>query len=74
MLLAAGWLAPDRWSALAMGASIVLVWIAELFNSGIEALADSITTSAHPLIGRAKDMGSAAVMLSLCLVVVTCPL
>lgn len=45
--------------------SITLVLIIELLNSAIEALADSISTEHHPLLGRAKDMGSAAVLLSL---------
>jgi len=47
--------------------SMLLVLIAELFNSAVEALADAISTAPHPLIGRAKDLGSAAVMLSITL-------
>ena len=54
-----------------MVASIVLVWVVELLNSAVEALADTISVEHHPLLGRAKDLGSAAVMLSLVLVVVT---
>jgi diacylglycerol kinase (ATP) len=46
---------------------VVLVWIVELLNSSIEALADTVSREAHPLIGRAKDLGSAAVMGSLLL-------
>jgi len=69
MLLLAPWLAPSRGALVAMVASVVLVWIVELLNSGIEAVADAVTEEAHPLIGRAKDFGSAAVMLSLVLVV-----
>ena len=63
----AWWLAPGRWQALALTASVVLVWIVELLNSSIEALADAVSREAHPLIGRAKDLGSAAVMGSLLL-------
>ena len=63
----AWWLAPGRWQALALTASVVLVWIVELLNSSIEALADTVSREAHPLIGRAKDLGSAAVMGSLLL-------
>ena len=63
----AWWLAPGRWKALALTASVVLVWIVELLNSSIEALADTVSREAHPLIGRAKDLGSAAVMGSLLL-------
>ncbi len=44
---------------------IFLVLIAELINSGIEALADCITEEQHPLIKRAKDVGSAAVFIAL---------
>jgi diacylglycerol kinase (ATP) len=50
--------------ALLLG-SLFFVLIIEILNSAIEALADSITLTHHPLIGRAKDLGSAAVMLSL---------
>ncbi len=45
---------------------LFLVVIAELINSAIEALADCITTEIHPLIKRAKDIGSAAVFVALC--------
>jgi diacylglycerol kinase (ATP) len=71
LLALACWLAPGRWQWLAMVASVVLVWIVELINSAIEALADAITVDRHPLLGRAKDLGSAAVMLSLLMVVAT---
>jgi diacylglycerol kinase (ATP) len=67
LLALAWWLAPGRWEALALSASIVLVWIVELLNSAVEALADMISVERHPLIGRAKDLGSAAVMCSLLL-------
>jgi diacylglycerol kinase (ATP) len=67
LLALAWWLAPGRWQALALTASVVLVWIVELLNSSIEALADTVSREAHPLIGRAKDLGSAAVMGSLLL-------
>ena len=50
---------------------VVLVLIVELLNSGIEALADAISAEHHPLLGRAKDLGSAAVMLSILLAVAT---
>lgn len=59
------WLAPDRLGTLAMTLSIMFVFVVELVNSAIEAVADAITTERHPLIKRAKDMGSAAVLLSI---------
>jgi diacylglycerol kinase (ATP) len=65
MLLAVPWLAPGRWQALAMAGSVVLVWVVELLNSAVEALADALSVERHPLLGRAKDLGSAAVMLTL---------
>jgi diacylglycerol kinase (ATP) len=65
LLLAAPFLAPGRWQLLVMVASVVLVLIVELLNSAVEALADALSVEHHPLLGRAKDLGSAAVMLAL---------
>lgn len=45
--------------------SILLIMIAELLNTGIEAITDRVGTDHHELSGRAKDIGSAAVLLSL---------
>lgn len=64
------WAAPDRWQALLLIGSIVLVWVVELLNSALESVADAVSPHRHPLIGRAKDQASAAVMLSLVLAVV----
>jgi diacylglycerol kinase (ATP) len=50
--------------ALMIGA-VLLVLIVELLNSAIEAAVDRISLEHHLLIKRAKDMGSAAVMLAL---------
>jgi diacylglycerol kinase (ATP) len=71
MIVLALFIAPGRWAALAMIASVLLVWIVELLNSALEALADAQSTEHHPLLGRAKDLGSAAVMFSLLLAVLT---
>ena len=65
MLLSLPWLAPGRLQALLMAGSVVTVWVVELLNSAVEAVADAHTLDHHPLIGRAKDIGSAAVFLSL---------
>ena len=46
-------------------ASVLLVLIVELINSAIEAVVDRISPERHPLAKRAKDFGSAAVLLSL---------
>lgn len=48
-----------------MVASVLLVLIVELLNSAIEAVVDRISLEQHPLAGRAKDIGSAAVLFSL---------
>ena len=48
-----------------MIASVVLVLIVELLNSGLEATVDRISLDHHRLAKRAKDIGSAAVFLSL---------
>ena len=44
---------------------LALVLIVELLNSAVEAAVDRISTEMHELSKRAKDLGSAAVMLSL---------
>ncbi|PFG45506.1 diacylglycerol kinase (ATP) [Vibrio sp. ES.051] len=44
---------------------VVLVLIVELVNSAIEAVVDRIGFERHELSGRAKDIGSAAVMVTL---------
>lgn len=56
-----------RWQALLLIGSILFVWVVELLNSAIEALADAVSSDHHPLLGRAKDIGSAAVFVSLIL-------
>jgi len=49
----------------------LLVLIVELFNSAIEAAIDRHGEEQHELSGRAKDMGSAAVLISLLIVLLT---
>ena len=53
-----------------MIASILLVLIVELLNSAVEAAVDRISLENHQLAKRAKDIGSAAVFVSLANVVV----
>jgi diacylglycerol kinase (ATP) len=52
-----------------MVSSLVLVLIVELINSAVEATVDRISLDNHRLAKRAKDIGSAAVLLSLANVV-----
>lgn len=49
--------------------SVVWILIAELINSAIEAVVDRVGIETHELSGRAKDIGSAVVMVSLWLFV-----
>jgi len=55
--------------AVLMG-SLFLVLIVEILNSAIEAVVDRIGEENHELAGRAKDMGSAAVLFSLINVII----
>lgn len=45
-------------------ASLVFILLIEILNSAIEAVVDRFGDEIHPLAGRAKDMGSAAVFLA----------
>ena len=56
--------------ALMVG-SVLLVLLVEILNSSIEAVVDRIGLERHELSGLAKDLGSAAVFLSLVMVAVT---
>ena len=49
--------------ALMIGVWLIVPTV-ELLNSGIEAVVDRISDEHHPLAGRAKDVGSAAVFLA----------
>ena len=48
-----------------------LILIVELINSAIEANTDHISLARHPLAKRAKDMGSAAVFLTILIATIT---
>jgi len=54
-----------------LAAVSLLVPLVEVVNAAIEATIDRIGPERHPLSGRAKDLGSAAVLLSLVLAAVT---
>lgn len=51
--------------------SLMIVIVTELLNSAVEAVVDRIGQEVHPLSKRAKDMGSAAVFVSLVSVLIT---
>lgn len=50
-----------------LAGSVFVVLIVEILNSAIENVVDRFGSELHPLAGRAKDQGSAAVFLSLLL-------
>ncbi len=62
-------LAKDIIQVALMVSVLGIVLITELLNSAVEAVVDRISDDMHELAGRAKDQGSAAVMVSLGLVV-----
>ena len=61
------WMPATTVETAIMIASVLLVLIVELLNSSVEAAVDRISYSKHGLSKRAKDYGSAAVMLALLL-------
>jgi diacylglycerol kinase (ATP) len=67
LLPLAFWIGRSWLEVATLAAVVVLVLITELLNTGIEAAIDRIGPEWHDLSKRAKDMGSAAVLLSLLL-------
>ena len=67
LLPAAAWLGRSWVETALLAGSVILVMIIELLNTGIETAIDRIGPEWHDLSKRAKDMGSAAVLLSLLL-------
>jgi diacylglycerol kinase (ATP) len=66
VLLPAGiWLGHTGVERALLCASALLVLVVELLNTGLEVVVDRISTERHELSGLAKDLGSAAVMISL---------
>jgi diacylglycerol kinase (ATP) len=59
------WMPASGTDKALMVGSVLLVLVVELLNSGIEAVTDRVSLEQHALAKRAKDMGSAAVMMSL---------
>ncbi|MBT1697358.1 diacylglycerol kinase family protein [Fulvivirgaceae bacterium PWU4] len=52
---------------------IGIVWMAEIFNTAIEKLADRVTENPDPMIGQAKDLAAGAVLI-ICIAAVVCAL
>ena len=61
------WLGQSGMERLLLIASWLVVLIVEILNTAVEATVDRISDEHHPLSGKAKDLGSAAVFLSLVL-------
>jgi diacylglycerol kinase (ATP) len=59
------WLGETAIERVLLIGSVMLVLLVELLNSAVEAVVDRVGFEHHELSGRAKDIGSAAVMLSL---------
>ena len=71
LLIPATFFIPVPWLVKGlMIASVLLVLVVELLNSAIEAVVDRVSLENHRLAKRAKDIGSAAVLVSLLMVVV----
>lgn len=69
LLPASLWLGKSWVEVALLAGSVVIVMIVELLNTGIETAIDRIGPEWHDLSKRAKDMGSAAVLLALLLCV-----
>jgi diacylglycerol kinase (ATP) len=67
LLPLAFWLGRGWVQVALLAGSVLLVMIVELLNTGIETVVDRIGPEWHELSKRAKDIGSAAVLLSLLL-------
>jgi diacylglycerol kinase (ATP) len=65
------WLGRTWVEVVLLAGSVLIVLIVELLNTGVESAIDRIGPEWHELSKRAKDMGSAAVLLSLLLCVGT---
>ncbi|HEX7966333.1 MAG TPA: diacylglycerol kinase [Gammaproteobacteria bacterium] len=64
------WLGQGGAEKALLAAAVIQVMIVEMLNTGIEVVVDRISTERHALSGLAKDIGSAAVMISLLLATV----
>lgn len=65
------WLGKNNIEIVLLIASVVFVLVVELLNSAIETVVDRVSVEHHELSGRAKDIGSAAVMLTIILAIAT---
>lgn len=71
MLPAAGWIGRTWLEGAFLVATVVAVLVVELLNSAVEAAIDRVGLQWHPLSKQAKDLASAAVLLSVLLCAVS---
>lgn len=65
LIPASFWLGTTSIERILLIGSILLILMVELINSAIEAIVDLTSPDFHELAGRAKDLGSAAVLVAL---------
>ena len=71
MIPAGFWLGGNAVEKSLLIGSCFIVLIVELLNTGIEAVVDRVGDEYHVLAGSAKDLGSAAVLISLIMTLTT---
>lgn len=72
LLVPAGfWIGQTAVERILLVGSVLLLLVIELLNTGIEVVVDRIGLERHPLSGFAKDVGSAAVLFGLLLLILT---
>lgn len=71
MIPSALWLGQTLLERIVLIATVLIVMITELLNTAVEYAIDRISTERHELSGHAKDIGSAAVFISLMLALIT---
>jgi len=65
------WLGRDAVERVLLVGSVLLVLVVELMNSAVEVIVDRIGKARNELSGRAKDLGSAAVLVTLLITATT---
>ncbi len=63
------WLGENAIEQSLLIASVVMIMIVELLNTAVEAVVDRVSSDFHELSRQAKDLGSAAVFLSISLAI-----
>ena len=71
LLPIAFWLGEDAWQTSLLMLPVFMVLVTELLNTALEVVVDRIGDERHELSRRAKDIGSAAVFISLVALIVT---